>query len=122
PFCVAPRMGRALAKPIIFSREKLMGFASLYPSCALPGDDHAPVGDAKRLFDEIEEFFTGVTGPQREDYRGRTRPPTLGCSIVASAARRARESCRRKCPRRNSWHCLSLSRSRGTRAHSRPAG
>jgi len=25
----------------------------------LPGDDHAPVGDAKRLFDEIEEFFTG---------------------------------------------------------------
>jgi hypothetical protein len=28
-------MGRALAKPIIFSREKLMGFASLYPSYAL---------------------------------------------------------------------------------------
>jgi hypothetical protein len=28
-------MGRALAKPIILSREKLMGFASLDPSCAL---------------------------------------------------------------------------------------
>jgi hypothetical protein len=28
-------MGRALAKPIIFSREKLIGFASLYPSYAL---------------------------------------------------------------------------------------
>jgi hypothetical protein len=68
----------------------------------LPGDDHAPVGDAKRLFDEIEEFFTGVTGPQGEDYRGRTLRPTHECSIVASAARRARESCRCKCPRRNS--------------------
>jgi hypothetical protein len=28
-------MRRALAKPIIFSREKLMGFASLFPSYAL---------------------------------------------------------------------------------------
>jgi class 3 adenylate cyclase len=25
----------------------------------LPGDDHAPVGDTQRLFDEIEEFLTG---------------------------------------------------------------
>jgi class 3 adenylate cyclase/pimeloyl-ACP methyl ester carboxylesterase len=25
----------------------------------LPGDDHAPIGDTKRLFDEIEEFLTG---------------------------------------------------------------
>jgi hypothetical protein len=34
-------------------------YADANPPYALPGDDHAPVGDAKRLFDEIEEFFTG---------------------------------------------------------------
>jgi hypothetical protein len=49
----------------------------------LPGDDHAPVGDTKRLFDEIEEFFTGhhrlsqITC-QGEDYRVQTLRATHG--------------------------------------------
>jgi hypothetical protein len=34
--------------------------------------------DAKRLFDEIEEFFTGVTGDPSEDYRVQTLRATHG--------------------------------------------
>jgi hypothetical protein len=50
----------------------------------LPGDDHAPVGDAKRLFDEIEENsspghdrLSQITC-QGEDYRVQTLRATHG--------------------------------------------
>ena len=53
----------------------------------LPGDDHAPVGDTKRLYDEIEEFLTGSRPIEPSD---RVLATVLFTDIVNST-RRARE-------------------------------
>jgi class 3 adenylate cyclase len=53
----------------------------------LPGDDHAPVGDTKRLLDEIEEFLTGSRPVEPSD---RVLATVLFTDIVDST-RRARE-------------------------------
>jgi class 3 adenylate cyclase len=53
----------------------------------LPGDDHAPVGDTKRLYDEIEEFLTGSRPIEPSD---RVLATVLFTDIVDST-RRARE-------------------------------
>ena len=53
----------------------------------LPGDDHAPVGDTKRLFDEIEEFLTGSRPIEPSD---RVLATVLFTDIVEST-KRARE-------------------------------
>jgi class 3 adenylate cyclase len=53
----------------------------------LPGDDHAPVGDINRLFDEIEEFLTGSRPVEPSD---RVLATVLFTDIVEST-KRARE-------------------------------
>ena len=53
----------------------------------LPGDDHSPVGDTKRLYDEIEEFLTGSRPIEPSD---RVLATVLFTDIVDST-RRARE-------------------------------
>jgi class 3 adenylate cyclase/pimeloyl-ACP methyl ester carboxylesterase len=53
----------------------------------LPGDDHAPIGDTKRLFDEIEEFLTGSRPVEPSD---RVLATVLFTDIVEST-KRARE-------------------------------
>lgn len=53
----------------------------------LPGDDHAPIGDTKRLFDETEEFLTGSRPVEPSD---RVLATVLFTDIVEST-KRARE-------------------------------
>jgi class 3 adenylate cyclase len=50
----------------------------------LPGDDHAPVGDTKRFFDEIEEFLTGSRPVELTD---RVLATVLFTDIVNSTAK-----------------------------------
>jgi class 3 adenylate cyclase len=50
----------------------------------LPGDDHAPVGDTTRLFDEIEEFLTGSRPVEVTD---RVLATVLFTDIVDSTAK-----------------------------------
>jgi class 3 adenylate cyclase len=50
----------------------------------LPGDDHAPIGDTTRLFDEIEEFLTGSRPVELTD---RLLATVLFTDIVDSTAK-----------------------------------
>jgi class 3 adenylate cyclase len=69
-------VSRSLAKHLPNSR-----------SIELPGDDHAPVGDTKRLYDELEEFLTGSRPIEPSD---RVLATVLFTDLVDST-RRARE-------------------------------